>query len=73
MLPANEGVNFSIYHLNGNIFHKVTWHTPFIFHEFYLPDFRVPRVLVNSALIFMGFSDDFDSCQLEEWLHQEGV
>lgn len=71
--PADEGVNFLIYHLNGNIFYKGTGSTPFIFHEFYLPDFKMPNVPVNSTLIFMGFWDGFDSCQLEKWLHQEGI
>lgn len=71
--PADEGVNFLIHHLNGNIFYKATWSTPFIFHEFYLPDFKMPNVPVNSALIFMGFWDGFDSCQLEKWFHQERI
>lgn len=71
--PAAEGVNFLIHHLNGSIFHKATWSTPFIFHEFYLPDFKMPNVPLNSALIFMGFWDGFDSCQLEKWLHQERI
>lgn len=69
VLPEDEGVNFPIYHLNGNIFYKMTWVTPFIFHYFYLPSFKMPNVPVNSTLIFMDFWGGFDSCQLEKWLN----
>jgi len=40
--------------------------TPFIFHDFCLPSFKMPSVPVNSTLMFMGFWDGFDSCQLEK-------
>lgn len=59
---VDEGVNFFIYYFNGNIFYKAIWSIFFIFYEFYLFDFKMLNVLVNSVLIFMGFWDGFDSC-----------